>query len=313
MQNRLEDKLSMFEKVESFLQNNLTVLSNYMPILQSAYGDFKAKLDAILLSAQASAIDTTGYTEDKAAKRKALEQVSLKIARALTAYSSINKNLNLRAKINYGKNELEKMRDNDVYTHTKVIEEYANQYVSQLSPYGIGTAEVSDLAIKVQDFFEVIQTPKMKIEERSSYFRQLETQMSDADTHLKEVLDPLLGVIEQDEPLLYMQYKKARSIDQTGSQSSSKNYNGTIDANNVAVVATLPYDAGRTFTFKNTGNANLKFGLSTDGATIAGIEITVLAGAEIVRDSSDMHNEGDMLLVVNEEGIAGAYTVNCDG
>lgn len=312
MQNRFEDKLSMFEKVDTFFQTNITQLAMSVPILSSAYTDFKTKLDAILLSAQASSEDTTGYTVDKANKRKALEQLSIKITRALTAYSSVSNNATLRAKINFNKSDLERMRDNDIYTNAKLIEDYATQFSGSLSPYGISITDISDLSLKLKDFFEIIQTPKIKIEIRSSYFEQLETQISSEDKHLKDVLDPLMGVLEFDEPLLFTQYKKARSIDQTGSQSSSSTYEGTVSGNGTANVASLSYDIDRTFVFKNKGTTPLFYGLSDDGSSIAGVEIAVNPNEEITRDSSDMNDSGNVLLVRNAGSIDGSYWVNVD-
>lgn len=312
MQNRLEDKLSMFEKVDSFLQINLSVLSTKLPILSTVYPDFKQKLDNVLMSAQASTVDTTGYTADKANKRKGLEQLGLKISRGLAAYAAISQNIHLRAKIDFNKSELERMRDNDVYMNVKVIEDYAGQYITHLAPYGVPSTDLSDLTHKLKDFYLVIQTPKMKIEERSSYFQQLEEQIIDADIFLKNVIDALIGVLEVDEPLLFSQYKKARSIDQTGSQSSAKTFSGSVNANNTAVVATLVYDIDRTFTFKNTGNTSLFFGLSIDGIVSVGTEIEVVSASEITRDSSDMFSEGDKLLVRNDSAVVGNYVVNTD-
>lgn len=312
MQNRLEDKLSMYEKVDAFLQTNMTVLTTALPILTTAYTDFKTRLDDILATIQAASVDTTGYTEDKAQKRQDLEQLALKITRALTAYSGVSKNLSLRAKINYNKSDLSKMRDNDLFAHTKVIEDYANQYATDILVYGINTNDIIDLGSKVKDFFEVIQTPKTKIEVRSSYLQQLETQMQEQDTYLKDVIDPLLGVLEYDEPLLFNQYKKGRSIDQTGAQSTSKTFLGSVNANNNTTVTTLPYDANRTFTFKNTGATTLFFGLSNDGTTVEGVEIEVGAGDQLTRDSSDMNDSGDTLLVRNADSVAGDYTVVTD-
>lgn len=312
MQNRLEDKLSMFQKVDVFLQLNLPVLSVSLLILNNIYADFKNKLNGVITSAQASSVNTTGYTMDKASKRKSLEQLGIKISRALSAYASISQNVNLRAKINFNKSDLEKMRDNDIYMNVKVIEEYATQYASNLLPYGISLTDISDLGQKTIAFYEVIQTPKMKIEERSSYFQQLETQISEIDKLFKEIVDPLIGVLEGDEPLLFSQYKKARSIDQTGSQSSSKTFSSTVNANSSAVVATLPYNINRTFKFKNTGSVSLFFGLSVDGVNILGTEIEAVIGSELTRDSSDMYSEGDKLRVRNDTNIDGSYIVNTD-
>lgn len=312
MQNRFEDKLSMFEKIDTFFQTNLTNLSTSVPILATAYTDFRAKLDAILVSAQASSEDTTGYTVDKANKRKALEQLAIKITRALTAFASISNNATLRAKIDFNKSDLEKMRDNDIYTSSKLIEDYATQFAGNLGQYGISAMDISDLGIKLKDFFEIIQTPKVKIEVRSSYFQQLEIQIADEDKHLKEVLDPLMGVLEFDEPLLFSQYKKARSIDQTGSQSSSNVYNGMVSGSGTANIATLTYDIDRTFTFKNAGTTPLFYGLSDDGTTIAGVEIAVNPNEEITRDSPDMNDSGDILLVRNAGAVDGNYWVSTD-
>lgn len=312
MQNRLEDKLSMYEKVDTFLQTNASVVNAAVPILATEYLNFKTKLDNILTTIQAAAVDTTGYTEDKAQKRQELEQLTTKITRALTAYAGISKNLSLRAKINYNKSDFGKMRDNDLYANTKVVEDYANQYATDLLQYGITQSDIIDLGKKIIYFFDVIQTPKTKIEIRSSYLQQLETQIQEQDLQLKNIIDPLLGILEFDEPLLFAQYKKARSIDQTGSQSSAKTFSGSVNANSSATVATLSYDVNRTFTFKNTGTTALFFGLSNDGTTVEGVEIEVGAGDQLTRDSADMNDSGDVILVRNADSVTGTYTVDTD-
>lgn len=312
MQNRLEDKLSMYEKVDTFLQTNASVLNTAVPILTTEYLNFKTKLDDILTTVQAASVDTTGYTEDKAQKRQELEQLTTKVTRALTAYASISKNFSLRAKINYNKSDFSKMRDNDLYANTKVVEDYANQYATDLLQYGIAQADIIDLGKKITHFFDVIQTPKTKIEIRSSYLQQLEMQIQEQDLQLKNIIDPLLGVLEYDEPLLFNQYKKARSIDQTGAQSSAKTFAGNVNANSSTTVATLSYDVNRTFTFKNTGTTTLFFGLSNDGTTVEGVEIEVGAGDQLTRDSSDMNDSGNMLLVRNSDNVVGTYTVDTD-
>ena len=91
-----------------------------------------------------------------------------------------------------------------------------------------------------------------------------------------------------------------------------KTFTGSVNANSSATVTTLTYNIDRTFVFKNTGAVTLFFGLSNDGIVISGTEIEVGAGDQLTRDSSDMNDSGNTLLVRNVDNIGGAYTVDTD-
>ena len=94
------------------------------------------------------------------------------------------------------------------------------------------------------------------------------------------------------------QYKSARSIDNSGGGSSSKQYSGSISAGLTSVIVKQDYDADRSYTFMNKGNVDLQFGLSIDGINIDGTSVTLQSGDEISRDASDLSGSGEFLIVI---------------
>ena len=121
-----------------------------------------------------------------------------------------------------------------------------------------------------------------------------------------------MDLIEFDFPQLYAQYKSARSIDNSGGGSSSKQYSGSISAGLTSVIVKQDYDADRSYTFINKGNVDLQFGLSIDGINIDGTSVTLQSGDEISRDASDLSGSGEFLIVINTGSIDGEYKVEAD-
>lgn len=226
-----EDILSMFNKVRLYLNTNIATIVTSLPIMSTARGEYETYLDALMQSIAIATDDITGYTENKAQKRKALETIMLKIARALTGYSVVNNIPELKKKVDYVKSEIEKMRDSDLYASAKRLEELTSPYQNNLSIFGVDATDVTLLNQKCGDYWVVIQLPKEKIEARAAYNQLVNKQMSELQAFLRERLDVFMSVLEFYNETLYIQYKSARSIDISGGGSSSKTYTGTVSPN----------------------------------------------------------------------------------
>lgn len=312
MNSRNEDKLSMYEKVQLFLKDHISAISAIIPNATNVKTDFDQKIQDLMFTIANAGMQTTGYTQIKENARQQLETALLRIIRGLKAVAIDNQLLDLKAKSDYSRTEIERLRDSEIYTTTLRIFDLATNYQTLLANYAITSLHIQDLKSYNDTFFAVIQLPKDKIGERASYNQLIDIQISSIDLLLKEQLDTYMELIEFDSPQLFAQYKSARAIDNSGGGSATKQYSGVVAGNLTAVIIKQEYNADRSYTFFNKGNSDLQFGLSVDGTSIIGTILTLQSGDEISRDASDLSGEGDFLLVINPTSIDGEYKVEAD-
>jgi hypothetical protein len=312
MKGKDEDKLSMYEKTGLFVKDHIVEISTVVKRAVIEKANFEEALNELMYIIANAGGQTTGYTQIKENARFLLERSMLKIMRALKAFA-IDENLfDLKAKNDYSRTDVERLRDSDLFTTALRIYGLANDNEAGIANYSITHDNISKLDTYAKSFFEVIQLPKDKIGERSSYNKLIELKMAEIDTILYDKFDNYLSLIEFDNVQLYAQYRSARSIDNSRGTSSSKQYSGTVAAGLTVMVVQQDYDQDRSYTFFNKGNADLQIGLSTDGVSINSSSVTLQPGDEISRDASDLNSEGNYLLVQNMGSIDGKYEIKAD-
>ena len=312
MNARNEDKLSMYEKVRLFLKDHLQQIGDFIPSVIDVKIEFNTQLDALMEIIANAGSQTTGYTLIKENARKELEQSMVRIIRGLKAVAVDNNLFDLKAKAEYSRSEIERLRDSDIYTTGIRIAKLAEEHRSSLSNYSISFDHIIHLKNLNAAFFEVIQLPKDKIGERASYNKLIDTKLNQIDKILRDKLDTYMSIIEFDEETLYSQYRSSRNIDSSRGLGSTKTYKNSIAEGLFAVIVHQDYDADRSYTFTNKGNADLIFGLSMNGKTISGVSLPLSPGDEASRDASDLNGEGDFLIVINNGKGEGVYEVNAD-
>ncbi len=312
MKAKDEDKLSMYEKTNLFVKDHIDEISAVVKRAVIEKANFEEALNELMYIIANAGGQTTGYTQIKENARFLLERSMLKIMRALKAFA-IDENLfDLKAKNDYSRTDVERLRDSDLFTTALRIYGLANDNEAGIANYSITHDNINKLDTYAKSFFEVIQLPKDKIGERSSYNKLIELKMAEIDTILYDKFDNYLSLIEFDNVQLYAQYRSARSIDNSRGTSSSKQYSGTVAAGLTVMVIQQDYDQDRSYTFFNKGNADLQIGLSTDGVSINSSSVTLQPGDEISRDASDLNSEGNYLLVQNMGSIYGKYEIKAD-
>lgn len=312
MKGKDEDKLSMYEKTNLFVKDHIDEISTVVKRAVIEKANFEEALNELMYIIANAGGQTTGYTQIKENARFLLERSMLKIMRALKAFA-IDENLfDLKAKSDYSRTDVERLRDSDLFTTALRIYGLANDNEAGIANYSITHDNINKLDTYAKSFFEVIQLPKDKIGERSSYNKLIELKMAEIDIILYDKFDNYLSLIEFDNVQLYAQYRSARSIDNSRGTSSSKQYSGTVAAGLTVMVIQQDYDQDRSYTFFNKGNADLQIGLSTDGISINSSSVTLQPGDEISRDASDLNSEGNYLLVQNIGSIDGKYEIKAD-
>ncbi|MBK7149830.1 MAG: hypothetical protein IPH78_13725 [Bacteroidetes bacterium] len=227
------DRFSMFLTVNQFLMDHETALNPVAQIapLQVALDEHITKITDY---AAIQGSDTTGYTEQKSAERMALEQITLKVSRACAAFF-LSENQPGKLKLSdFTAAELDRKRDNDLFVDSKWLYTIAKPVENDLTDFNSGPVDVENLQKAFKDFFEVLRLPKTKRDEKTASTQMLEREFVAADGVIDQ-LDIYMSTFETSEPMLYLEYTNARSIDSTGGGSQNTK-SGTLQGNGIANV-----------------------------------------------------------------------------
>lgn len=230
MNNQQENKFSMYVKVASYLEDHATALSGVTQIT-----DIKSELDTRILNITTAdgiaTSDTTGYTVQKANAEGALRARILSVGRAASAYFLSIGNLGLMEEVDHRPSELDALRDTELYVRGKKLFDVADPVKTNLSGFNSGPTDVAALNTTADAYYLILELPKRKTEIKSSQAREVVRQMEATDLLLGN-LDIYMDTFADTQPLLFDEYKSARSIDDTGS-TVQRTRQGDIDPLNV--------------------------------------------------------------------------------
>lgn len=310
MNNTLENKLSMYQKVQGYLGLHTTETAGIAAVA-TLKAQFDTKVNAILTLAASASADITGFTVDKQVKRNDLKAKILKLSTAIVAHASMTDNFNLVEKCDETPAALDGMRDNDFYTYAKLILNEATPLFSALVPFGVTADDLTEATTAATIYLANIQNPRVQINERSRSLSDIETMFADTDTFLREKLDKVMKVFLATNNSLYVGYEGARGIDETRG-NIAPDYENNVMATSTKLIVSLPYLAGRTFEIENTGTVALTFALSATADTLEGSVVSLDPGQYAVRKTSNLNTNpaADKLYVHNADALVlGSYKV----
>lgn len=310
MENNLENRLSMYQKVQFYLTHHADETAA-IPMVASLQTDLDDQVNTVLALATIVDTDITGYTVDKQSKRSLLTQKILKLSTAIVAFASVNGNSILAEKCDESLRDMGVMRDNDFYTFSQLIIREATPIMTDLAPFGVLPADLTAATAASEVYLANIQSPRGQINERGKALADLEKEMENTNDLLRNRLDKVMGIFQASNPSLHVGYLGARSIDGTGSQTPA-DYEGNISAGSIGLVATIPYLSGRSFEVENTGTTALLFALSTDPAVLNGTPVPISAGNSLMRKSSTLNTSEaaiHLLLQNTDANVSGVYKI----
>lgn len=299
MKNVHEDRLGMFTKVAQFLADNQRSLTNYLPALSQTKQKLDTAIAQIMDKTAETQIASAGYTAIKAAARLRLENNFLRLGRTLSAYAVVNSRPDLTANSNFSRTTVEKMRDNDLYIHSKMLYDLAMPIMGQLIDFLYTATEQYEYETSQTNFYSVIQLPKMQIGNRALRNTEVVKLMSDTSTLLADELDVLMSVVEYADANLFALYQTHRQIDHSGGRTPYNVVEGTAAPNAATAVATVEYDAAVEIEVKNMGTESIFIGLSTNNINLEGSPVEVVGGETKTVLMSDLAAQGDFLMVKN--------------
>lgn len=299
MKNVHEDRLGMFTKVAQFLTDNERALTTHLPAIRQSKQRLDTAIVQIMDKTAETQIASAGYTAIKAAARLRLENNFLRLGRTLSAYAVVNARPDLTANSNFSRSTVEKMRDNDLYIHAKMLLDLAMPIMGHLIDFLYTATEQYEYETSQTAFYSVIQLPKMQIGNRALRNTEVVKLMSDTSTLLANELDVLMSLIEYADANLFALYHAHRQIDHSGGRTPYNVIEDTAAPNSTTAVAAIEYDAAIELEVKNTGADALIIGISTNNINLEGTPVEIVAGETKTVLLSNLGTQGDFLLVKN--------------
>jgi hypothetical protein len=160
---------------------------------------------------QADAL-SKGVTLEKMGVEEALVLSLLKISGALYVYAFEADNKELAAKVDMNKTQLFRMENNTLLVTAGEIASKAAEAGEALVDYGVGTAELTELAERTATFEALIVKPRTVIGEHKLHTSNLTRVFAETDSVLYDKLDKLINLFKVSEPDFYTSYKNARNV-----------------------------------------------------------------------------------------------------
>jgi hypothetical protein len=215
-----EDKLNMYEAVDSVLQTHNAVWSGNVPF-SAAVAQLENNIDEVEDTRDLQEVDNTGIREDKDNRRKKLEDDTYTIGSVIAFYASTVNNRELLKKVNFSRTELHNSRDNELPGMGNQVQQAAVANTLALAPFGITPVMITTHQSSIDDFVEYISKPRAALAETSAATEELPGIFAATDTLLEERLDKGMELYRVSNEDFYTQYFNARIIVNSPTQTRS--------------------------------------------------------------------------------------------
>jgi len=206
-----EDKLNMYQASDGVLQTNngvWTANTGFAGVVSALEG----KIDDIEDLRDQQEEDTTGVTVEKQDARIDLEKNTFTVGSLIAIYASVNKKRKLFNKVNYGKSELSKARDNELPGMSAQVYEEAVANATPCLAFGLTAGMTTALQTSMSTFVSNISKPREAITETSAATEQLPPVFAAVDKILAEQIDKGMELYRESNPDFYTDYFNARII-----------------------------------------------------------------------------------------------------
>jgi hypothetical protein len=215
-----EDTLNMYEATNDVLQSNAAIWTPNVPF-NAAVGELEDGIADIGDLRDQQEADTTGITEDKDERRTTLEEKTYTIGSVISFYASTTGNRDLLKKVNFGKSELSKARDNELPGMSDQVHQAAVDNAAAILPYGVTALMTAALKTAIDNYVDYISKPRAAVSETSAATEQLPNVFENTDKLLEERIDKGMELFKAANPDFYAQYFIAREIINSPTQKRS--------------------------------------------------------------------------------------------
>jgi hypothetical protein len=229
MNNKQENKLTMYDSVLSYL-NSRTDMLNQMPALKTAVTDLHVIVNGIKEKANETISSITGKADLKAELKEQLILKTAAILGAVKAYARRKDDTVLKAKADVTRSQIKKQRDTELAIFCKGMFELVSPFAPALTDYGVTSEDIDEFEELVKKFDEATSDREAGVAQRKSATSELVTLFESADDLLEDELDALMEKFRQTDNQFFNAYQAARVIKDLGHRFEKQDDNGVTPA-----------------------------------------------------------------------------------
>lgn len=205
-------------------------------------------------------VSTAGYTLTKNKAREQLFKLVMPVLRNGIAFANAEDNDELRNRLKYTSSELKKQSDNIFNNNCMQIRQALQEYITQLTSYGITEAMLLAIETESKNFdSKIAGLPEYRAELHVAKSTQ-KKYFADARNLLDYHMDTLVELIRVSKPETFGEYKKLRYIGYAGSRKPALKVHIELAASHLPLsnvsISILTPDP-QTITQTKTGGAGL--------------------------------------------------------
>lgn len=205
--------LEMIKRVVNFALSagNLIITNSSVPF-KAAITFIQGKANAIdVLWAEKDTV-ITGYAAEKRAAKDSLVEIMWSIMHPSLAFAINTGNENLRAGMDFSKSKLRKMSYANIVSRATISYELLQPYFTTLAAYNITSDMTNEWMFAKDTLANLLSAPKMAINNRKSINNDIQTQLRETLTYMRDVMDPMAVLFSGDEPAYYSNYLNNRML-----------------------------------------------------------------------------------------------------
>ena len=275
MNQKQEDRLSMYYVVKGICETNNGAWSGNA-IFKAGYDLWKAKISGIEENRLKQNTIVSGFTVDKANKREAMTSKALFIANRAQSFANVSNNPILLNSVKFTPSDMIRARDTDVVGMCQIIHTMVSDFTTDLLPFGVIGAMITDLQTAIADFTASLSMPAVMIAMIKRATENIARLLKEADEVLTNRMDLDIELFRKSDPDFYSQYKTSRNIISTGTRSVSVLGNVTLAETGEAMkgvalsfvlqpTGLMATEAGKPLVKKSAEKGNFKIGSLPEG------------------------------------------------
>ena len=211
MNDKQENLLTAFKNSLNYLANNNAIwVAN--PVFAASHAAFETNISYIEAERDKQMISIEGYASEKKEKKKYLAENLMFVVGRMQSYAATVGNTGLLDNLNYTYGNLLKTLDTLIAGIVNDIITTANNYIAELSDYGVLPTTLTNLTALYESFEAILSEPRIAISKRKIATDKLIELFNDINKILSLRLDKDIEMFKTTNPDFYSGYWNVREI-----------------------------------------------------------------------------------------------------
>jgi hypothetical protein len=214
MNKTQESRFNMYHATVDFCEQSTPVLGS-LPTFSDNLTKLKGINDQIYIFGSEQSRNISGTTVAKKDLRTNLENIAADSARKAMAFATVTKNPVLFQEVNYAISDLQRMPDSLLIDTTTIIHSRIEANLLAMVAYQVTAASQEEFLQAINDYKASLATPRITKVSQKVATAKLAELFKNGDAVLKE-MDAVVEIIRSTQMDIYLGYKSARKVIETG-------------------------------------------------------------------------------------------------